>query len=162
LITLTPAAPRDARAIADLAAEMDQFYGETRLDPPEARLGQITETLFGDSPAVYVLLARDGGKLAGFVSYSFLWPAVGLTSSLYLKELYVAAAARRAGVGTLLMRGLFRIAADRACTRVEWTTDDDNPDAQAFYAALGTQPATSKIFYRIAGEDLLKAASAHR
>ena len=56
-----------------------------------------------------MLLARDeDGVLAGFASYSFLWPAVGLTASLYLKELYVAASRQRHGVGTLLMQGLCR------------------------------------------------------
>jgi hypothetical protein len=41
------------------------------------------------------MLAWDGDDLAGFAAYSFLWPAVGLTRSLFLKELYVAEAARR-------------------------------------------------------------------
>jgi GNAT superfamily N-acetyltransferase len=67
-------------------------------------------TICGDSPPAHSLLAWDNGELVGFASYSFLWPAVGLTRSLYLKELYVAEAARRKGVGKLLMRRLYLIA----------------------------------------------------
>jgi ribosomal protein S18 acetylase RimI-like enzyme len=109
-------------------------------------------------PPPRALLAWDGGQLAGFAAYSFVWPAVGLTGSLYLKELYVSGAARRAGVGAALMQGLARIAVDCECSRVEWTTDQDNAQAQAFYESLGTRPLTSKVFYRLAGDDLLKAA----
>ena len=54
-------------------------------------------------------------------AYSFLRPAAGLTASLYLKELYVAAAYRRAGVGRLLMDELNKIAARRGLSRMEWT-----------------------------------------
>jgi GNAT superfamily N-acetyltransferase len=81
-------------------------------------------------------------------AYSFLWPAVGLTASLYPKELYVAEAYRRTGVGRLLMDGLYDVARRRGLSRVEWTTDKSNGDAQAFYEALGARRLTSKIFYR--------------
>jgi GNAT superfamily N-acetyltransferase len=115
--------------------------------------------LSGMPPMASVLLARDGETLAGFASYSFLGPAVGLTASLCLKELYVAGAYRRSGTGRLLMDGLGRIAADRGCSRVEWTTDTGNAGAQAFYEALGAKPLASKIFYRAAGEDLASPLS---
>jgi GNAT superfamily N-acetyltransferase len=72
-----------------------------------------------------------------------------LGASLYLKELYVAEAYRRAGVGRLLMDGLHDFARRRGLSRVEWTTDVGNHDAQAFYAALGAEPLRSKIFYRV-------------
>jgi GNAT superfamily N-acetyltransferase len=55
----------------------------------------------------------------GFASYSFLWPAAGLTQSLYLKELFVTAKARRQGVGQALMERLIDIAKKAGCSRVE-------------------------------------------
>lgn len=158
MITLAAARPDDVPAIAELAAEMDRFYGAAELDPIDARQAQIDAALFGDPPTAWALLAWEGTTLAGFASYSFLWPAVGLTGSLYLKELYVAAAYQRAGVGKRLMHGLFEIAVKCECSRVEWTTDRFNAGAQAFYEAIGTAPDTSKIFYRIEGEELQRAA----
>lgn len=126
---------------------MDDFYGDPAV-PADVRLRQIQEALFDDPPLAQVLLARDGVTLAGFASYSFLWPATGTILSLYLKELYVAAAFRRSGVGTVLMRGRFGIAAARGCSRVEWTTDPQHPGAQAFYEALGAGQLPSKVFFR--------------
>ena len=151
---LDHAAPGDEDAIAALCAELDEFYGDAPQGTPAERAAQVRGALFTDPPLARALLARDGGTLAGFASYSFLWPAAGLTASLYLKELYVAQAYRRSGLGQMLMQALYRIAADRGCSRVEWTTDQDNPGAQAFYEALGVKPRPSKIFYRVGGEDL--------
>jgi GNAT superfamily N-acetyltransferase len=151
LITLADATPGDATAIAALCAELDGFYGDTPQGTPDVRTAQVHAALFGNPPLAHAVLARDGQTLAGFASYSFLWPAAGLTTSLYLKELYVSEPYRRAGTGKLLMDRLYEIASKRGCSRVEWTTDTDNPGAQAFYEALGAKPKTSKIFYRAEG-----------
>jgi GNAT superfamily N-acetyltransferase len=148
-VTISPASPEDVQAIAALLAEMDRFYGVTSEAPLDERLGQINEALFASPPAAHALLAWDGAEPVGFAAYSFLWPAVGLTPSLCLKELYVAARSQRQGVGKRLMGALFDVAGKHRCSRVEWTTDTDNVGAQAFYDSLGLPPYPSKIFYRV-------------
>jgi ribosomal protein S18 acetylase RimI-like enzyme len=159
MITLDSAQPDDQNAIAALCAELDGFYGDAPRGTPTERAAQVRDALFSDPPLAFALLARDGDTLAGFAAYSFLWPAAGLSTSLYLKELYVADAYRRRGIGAMLMDGLYKIAAERECSRVEWTTDQDNPGAQAFYEALGTKPHLSKIFYRASRDQLTRPAT---
>jgi GNAT superfamily N-acetyltransferase len=152
VIILATATPADAAAVAALCAELDEFYGETPEGSPDQRTAQVREALFGDRPAGRALLAWDNSAiLAGFASYSLLWPAAGLSTSLYLKELYVGESYRRAGVGKLMMNGLYRIAAERGCSRVEWTTDTGNQAAQAFYESIEVKPLATKIFYRATG-----------
>lgn len=146
---MSPAEPGDATAIAELLEELGRFYGAGEPEPIDRRVGQINEAIFADPPAAYVLLAREGGRVAGLAAYSFLWPAVGATRSLYLKELYVAGAYRRRGVGELLMRAVFETATARGCSRVEWTTDAGNTAARAFYARLDLPEHPSKVFYRV-------------
>jgi GNAT superfamily N-acetyltransferase len=148
VITLADAAAGDEAAIAALCAELDGFYGDTPEGTTEERARQVHRALFADPPIARALLAWDGPVPAGFASYSFLWPAAGLTASLYLKELYVAEAFRRGGTGKLLMEGLYQIAAGRGCSRVEWTTDASNRGAMAFYESLGVNPLETKVFYR--------------
>ena len=147
-----PAEPRDVEELAALLEEMDRFYGATDIEPLEARVRQINDALFAHPPAAYALLAWQETALVGLATYSFLWPAVGLTRSLFLKELYVAEACTRTGVGSLLMQSLFDLAAKYGCSRVEWATDDVNTDAQHFYEAQGHQRNSSKIFYRVEGQ----------
>lgn len=149
MTVVTPAEPADASALVDLAEEMDRFYGATQVDPRELRLRQVHDALFADPPAAYTLIARDDDQLTGFAAYSFLWPAAGLTRSLFLKELYVAESARRTGVGHQLMRALYDIAAKHTCSRVEWQTETTNHAARAFYASLGATEFDGKVFYRV-------------
>lgn len=148
MVTIAPAQAADVDAIAKLLEELDRFYGGTPTEPLEAQLAQINEALFSATPAGSALLAWDDDKLVGLASYSFLWPAAGLTRSLYLKELYVAEAYRRSGIGKQLMEALHDVAREHHCSRVEWTTDSPNLDAQQFYEELGAKPDSSKIMYR--------------
>jgi GNAT superfamily N-acetyltransferase len=148
VITLADAVPGDEAAVAALCAELGEFYGSLPEGLPAQRAAQVRDVLFGDPPLARVLVAWDGEAPAGFAAYSFLWPAAGLTASLYLKELYVAEAYRRSGVGRMLMDGISAVARRRGLSRVEWTTDTPNRDARAFYEALGARPLTSKVFYR--------------
>lgn len=148
MIVVRPAAPDDVDQLLTLAEEMDRFYGATEIESVELRRQEVVDALFSDSPAAQALLAFDGDAAVGFAAYSFLWPAVGLTRSLYLKELFVSQAVQRRGVGRALMESLFEVARKHDCSRVEWTADSDNPGAQAFYASFGVEPRHSKLFYR--------------
>ena len=151
MITIAHAVPGDEAAIASLCEEIDEFYGQASTGTAERRAAMVSTALLADPPLARALLAWDGPALAGLAAYSFLWPADGLSPGLYLKELYVARACRRAGTGRLLMGALFKIAADAGCSRVEWTTDTGNTSARAFYEALGARQLTTKVFYRATG-----------
>lgn len=144
----------DVEAIAFLMEDLDRFYGVTDVEPPGARVPQIAAALFDDPKAAYVLLACEGGRLVGMAAYSFLWPAAGVTRSLYLKEIYVAEADRGKGIGTLLMQRLCQVAVEHACSRVEWTTDKGNVLAETFYQRLEAPKNEDKIFYRLEDEDI--------
>lgn len=146
---VTPARRDDVVAMAGLLEEMDRFYGVAGAGQLEDRVCEISEALFTDPPAAYALVAWDQAQLAGMAAYSFVWPAAGLSRSLYLKELFVGEACRRRGVGKLLMRALFQEAAEHRCSRVEWTTDSGNIGAQAFYEALVPAQRPAKVFYRV-------------
>jgi GNAT superfamily N-acetyltransferase len=159
VITLAPAQPADIDAMAFLLAELDEYYGGSWEEPTDERLRLVRDAVFGPAPAAHVLLAWDDGRLVGFASYSFLWPAAGVTRSLYLKELYVTAPSRQWGVGRLLMSELCRIALDIGCSRVEWTADTDNPAALRFYETLGVPANSSKRFYRVEGDAMTRLAA---
>lgn len=157
---VVPAEPAHAEEISALVDEMDRFYGATEIAPHEIRIRQINEALFSDPVMAHAILAWNDRLLVGMATYSFLWPAVGLTKSLYLKELYVAWSARRCGIGKLLMHNVYEVAAKRNCSRVEWTADHDSVDAREFYSRIGLPVDTSKLFYRIEGERRLLDAIA--
>ena len=152
-VAVRAAAPEDIDAFVDLLAEMKHFYGAQDLGPVDQSRLSIDEALFSDAPSAFALLAWRGPTPVGLATYSYHWPALGLTRSLYLKELYVSAPARRLGAGRALMRALFEVASRQGCSRVEWTTDVPNTDAQDFYKRLGALPDQSKVLYRVYLDD---------
>lgn len=135
--------------IVKLLNEMDLFYGDELTGSAQERTSQASLALLGNPPSSHAIIARSGAsEPVGFASYSFLWPAVGSSRSLYLKELYVTQAHRREGIGRTLMRQIFKIATNEGCSRVEWTADAANDDALRFYESIGASPFSEKIFYR--------------
>ena len=141
---------------------MDKFYGGDALEPAGSKVRSLDSVLFSRTPAAHAILAWDGTELVGMAAYSFLWPAMRATVSLYLKELYVRQDHRRSGIGRLLMRHLFTYASDHGCSRMEWTADEDNTGARRFYENLGVQANPSKVFYRAENLGALAAAPDER
>lgn len=150
-VMIRPAEKRDITAVAELIEEIEQFYETTGIQLFEERRTQVEEALFGSPPLASALLVEDeAGDIVGLAAYSFLWPSAGSTHSLFLKELYVRDILRRQGVGARLMDELRAVATARpGCSRIEWMTDRDNPNARAFYKSLGFAESAGKIVYRV-------------
>ncbi len=83
------------------------------------------------------LVAEDGEKLVGFAILNPYFPGPRLTHGLFLKELYVAATARSAGVGEQLIEGIRALAKERGDTRGIWPTGEDHKGAQRVYDRRG-------------------------
>jgi len=83
------------------------------------------------NPTSTILLARDGGCLAGSVMVGF----DGHRGWVY----YLACdpAQRRTGIGTTLMRAAEDWLDACNCPKIQLMVRDDNADARGFYAALG-------------------------
>ncbi len=140
---------KDLLALANLLDDVDKFYGDPEAISRDEKLKGIEEALFASPPSAFALLAWGQSAIVGLAAYSFLWPAAGVSRSLYLKELYVVAESRRLGVGTDLMKEVFRVARAYRCSRVEWATEVGNADAQSFYIAIGAGRMDDKVSYRV-------------
>jgi GNAT superfamily N-acetyltransferase len=158
VIDILAPVPGNVEDIAMLMEKLDRSYGVTNIEPRGQREPQIAAALFQEPKAAYAFLAWDWEQLVGIASYSFLWPAAGVTRSLYLKELYVIEGYRRKDVGTLLMQRLCQVAVEYGCSRVEWTTDKGNVLGESFYERLGIPQNQEKIFYRLEDDSIRQMA----
>lgn len=149
IFVVRPAVSDDMPGLLDLMAELDRFYGDLDIAPDGERAAGVSAALFGEPASSRALVAVAGDELVALATYSLLWPAAGVTSSLYLKELYVRERWRRHGLGRLMMSELRCVAENVGCSRLEWTTDAENGTAQAFYAALGSAVNSGKVMYRV-------------
>lgn len=139
----------DHPALAALMAEMQGHYAV-----PCPPLDEIRAGLAALPAGVDILVAAKGQPILGFASACNLYPGPGLKSGFFLKEIYVADAARGAGLGRALMRALAELAIERGHRRIDWTADADDAPLLRFYEGLGAVAQTKKIFYRLTGEAL--------
>ena len=144
-----------AGEVAALLREMEVFYGTCIADETNVEEDVRRHAAEG----MNILLAFNGGRVVGFAFFSLLYPAAGLVSLLHLKQLYVANAARRLGVGRALLAHIARSAQERGCGRIEWTTGADNRGARALYEGVGAI-GSDKVKYVLQGDALATLAQA--
>jgi ribosomal protein S18 acetylase RimI-like enzyme len=119
-----------------------QFY---RREPAPADLRGFLQARLqqGDST---LLLARDAqGKAVGFVQLYPLFASLELRRSCLLSDLYVAADARRQGIGELLMQAARAHAESIGACGLQLETAKDNLAGQSLYERLGYE--RDEVFY---------------
>ena len=82
---------------------------------------------------------RDSGQLVGFVHYLFHPSTWSLADSCYLEDLFVAAEARRCGVGRRLIQAVYEAADAEGAPRVYWITSETNYAGRALYDKVATK-----------------------
>ncbi|WP_377846901.1 GNAT family N-acetyltransferase [Bosea sp. UC22_33] len=147
--------PADHKALAALMVEMQGHYSV-----PCPSLADILAGLAALPAGIDILVAMKGETVLGFASACNLYPGPGLKSGFFLKEIYVADAARGAGLGRKLMAALAELALERGHRRIDWTADADDAALLRFYDGLGAAAYPKKVFYRLTGDALADLAGA--
>ncbi|TCR64843.1 GNAT family N-acetyltransferase [Bosea sp. BK604] len=143
------ATPADHPALAALFAEMQAHYAV----PCPAEAAMLAGLSLRPSGSE-ILVAEEAGRLLGFAAFSAIYPGPGLQPGIFLKELYVTAAARSSGIGGALMRELARVAVSRGLGRIDFTAAHDDQRLRRFYEELGAAAHPEKVFYRLTGDAL--------
>ena len=157
-VVIRDATRADAQAIHCLIGELadyeklrHQFVGEA---------GQLASHLFDEPRCAHALVAQCGDAVVGFALYFFNYSTFLCRPGLYLDDLYVQPAERRAGIGTALLREMARRATLRGCGRMEWSVLDWNTPSIAFYRGIGAEPMDEWTTFRLAGDALTRFAEA--
>ena len=104
-------------------------------------------------------VAEVDGEVAAmalwFLNFS-TWDGV---EGVYLEDLYVRSQFRRLGLARGLLTALARECVDNGYTRLSWAVLDWNTDAMALYDAIGGQPQSEWITYRLSGPELMELAA---
>jgi len=143
------AIPADHARLAALLEEMERHYRSD--SPPQAAADLAAVLVAAPAAGPHALVAEgDGGELLGFAICNEFVPAGALSKGLYLKDIFIGAAGRSQGTGRVLLDHVARLARERGCTRVNWTTGATNLGAQKLYDAIGAR-REAKIHYVVEG-----------
>ncbi|WP_448546571.1 N-acetyltransferase family protein [Thalassotalea fusca] len=119
-----------------------------------ATVESIKKSMFGEHSGVYGLICELDGKAIGFSVYFYNYSTWLAKPGLYLEDLYVSPDYRGKGAGIALLKRLAQIALAKGCGRFEWSCLDWNTPSREFYEALGAQPQSEWIGYRMSGQTL--------
>lgn len=135
-IQVRPATTHDLDALVPLFDGYRQFYGQPS-DPPGARAFLAARLAQQQS---VILLAHAGSDAAlGFTQLYPLFSSVRTVRTWLLNDLFVAATARRQGVGAALLKAAAEQAHALGAASLSLSTALDNVPAQALYESLGWQ-----------------------
>jgi GNAT superfamily N-acetyltransferase len=120
---------------------------------------RLQRALFGSPPAAYGLLAEVDGRPAGYAIYFHTFSTFLAIQGIWLEDLYVRPAERKAGIGRALLAAVARKLTDAGGARLEWSALDWNELALGFYKSLGAHTMDEWITHRLIGEDLERLAA---
>lgn len=155
-VVVRPAVPEDVPHILRFLRELADY--ERLLHEVEATEDGLAAQLFGADPVAHVVMAYVGTEPVGYALYFFNFSTFLAKPGLYLEDLYVTPARRKAGIGRRLLAELAKIAVDRGCGRMEWSVLDWNESALQVYRAIGAVPMSDWTVQRLTGEALTALA----
>lgn len=155
--TLRPATPDDVPLITQLIHELADY--EQLAHKCVADDASVRENLFGHDPAAEVVLAFLGDEPAGMALFFESYSTHLSRRGMYLEDLYVREHLRGRGVGKLLLSRLAAIALERKYGRMEWSVLRWNESAIKVYDAIGAEPLSGWVTYRLTGESLAALAA---
>ena len=120
----------------------------------------LEDALFGPEPSAEAVIAetRESDEAswqpAGFALFYLTFSTWECRTGIWLEDLYVPPAGRRAGVGGALISHLARVTLARGYTRLEWSALDWNTPALNFYAKIGATRLEEWKIHRLDGAAL--------
>ncbi len=102
-------------------------------------------------PSQYVLVARKGDAVLGFIHFSTRKTVIHPAPSGLIDELVVSRKYRRAGIGKLLMSAAVDKCRELGCCEVEVSTEKSNTRARRFYKSLGFEEDAVLLERQLAG-----------
>lgn len=138
----------DVEGLAVLLSEMQAHYGAPVSEPQALEAAQLLCNLPPEGFNPRTLLAFENNVAIGSCVLNVMLPAAELRRSLYVRDLYVSARARRRGTGRALVVGAARVAREGGFCALDWTTDSLNLPARRLYDGAGGR-VLGRTYYRI-------------
>jgi GNAT superfamily N-acetyltransferase len=156
-LTIRAARPEDVEQIFAFIVELAEY--ERAPDQVTGTPALLREALFGVRPTAEALVAELADDVVGFAVFHGTFSTWQCRPGIWLEDLYVPVAHRRAGVGALLLRRLAALTVERGCARLEWNALDWNDPALRFYEKLGAARLSEWELHRLDGAALRAVAA---
>ncbi len=151
-LNIHPASEEDIPVVLEMVRALAAY--EEMSDAVAATPERMRESLFGEEPQAYAVLAECDGEPVGMAIYFFNYSTFLARRGLYLEDLFVKEAFRGRGYGERMLRYLAGVAVRNECGRFEWAVLDWNRPAIRFYEKMGAEVLKEWRICRVSGEAL--------
>lgn len=134
-ITIEPATETDLPLVKSLLLELLEAIENAKGLNVEQAIENYR--IFVEDTAHYMLLARDGDSVLGFVNFTTRRTIMHPCPSGLIDELIVSKRVRSSGIGKRLVMGAINKCRELGCCEVEVSTEKSNVKARRFYKACG-------------------------
>jgi GNAT superfamily N-acetyltransferase len=156
-VSIRAARPGDGALILSLVRELADY--ERLAEEVQATAELFERALFGVSAAAEALIAEADGQTIGYALFYPTFSTFLAIQGIWLEDLYVRPAHRKAGAGRALLAAVAARLTERGGQRLEWAALDWNELALGFYRGLGARGMTEWITHRLIGDDLSRLAA---
>ena len=134
----------------DLVAPLFDAYRQFYRKPADLALAKkFLSERFQHNESIIFIAIGEGGAALGFVQLFPGFSSGAAARILILNDLFVVPEARRAGVGTLLLRAAADFGKAVGAVRLTLSTEVTNTSAQALYEAEGWKLQTDFSVYNL-------------
>lgn len=134
-ITIEPATENDLPLIKPLLTELMKAMTNTEGFDVEQSIENCRNLV--KDPAHYVLIARKGDSILGFVNFTIRETIMHPGPSGLIDELVVSESGRDMGIGKQLIQAVVNKCRESGCWEVEVSTEKSNTKARRFYETCG-------------------------
>lgn len=154
---IVPASEADIPVIHEMIVALSDHLGLSH--EVVATEADLHAALFGPRPKAEVILLYVEKQPAGFALFYDNYSTFRGRCGIHLEDLYVDSSWRGYGLGRRLLAYLANLTRQRGCSRLEWWVLAEDPDAVAFYEAIGATAKGEWDIYRLHGAALESLAS---
>lgn len=150
-MNITICKPDEYPDLVDIFIEMENYYNQDVCLSRSYMTAYLRDKVLAVDSHTEVHKVVCEGVIAAFSCVSVMYPSPRFSGQMFIKELFVSAPFRRAGVGRKLMSFIASRAQDRGCLQLDWLSVAADPLAQKFYESFGAQVIKSVNYHRVFG-----------
>ena len=118
----------------------------------------IENSLFGDEPKAFCMIAEVKKQPAGFALCFYNYSTFQGKPGIYIEDLYVREEFRGHGIGKGFFKALAQKAVNENCGRIQWWVLDWNEPSINFYKKLNAAPMDEWTVFRLSETEIKELA----
>ena len=114
----------------------------------DEELGEFFDEALETPELITIFMIEDRGKIVGFANLMTIYSVWSEGRALIIDDLYIDTRSRGRGLGRQTMKEIENYARSHGYKRLQFQSEETNPQAKAFYTKIGYTPAAMSFYMR--------------